>query len=290
MTRIGFIGLGVMGRPMANHLLRAGYNLAVHNRSQGKVQELVAGGAEALSPEEMAERCEAILLCLPTSVEVAEVTHEILASAPPGLIVADHSTIQPRVAQNLADRAAAGGVTFLDAPITGGEIGAINGTLSTMVGGEEAGFAKLLPVMQAFSSKVTHVGPSGCGQMTKMANQIAVSITVMAVAETLSFAEQSGLDLDKTIEVIAGGAGDSWSLRQYGPKMVARDYKPGFSIDLQLKDLGYASEAAQLAGASLPGLALAHQFVAAVRARGMGDKSVVALFDLYQALNGRADD
>jgi len=286
MKKIGFIGLGVMGKPMAGHLVSTGFEVFVHSRTRTKVHDLVAKGANAMPPEQMSASCDAVLLCLPASQEVSEITHHLLSGARSGLIICDHSTIQPRVARNLAERASQFGVTFLDAPITGGEVGAISGNLSTMVGGDERAYQKARPVLEAFSSKVTYMGPAGNGQMTKMANQIAVAVTIMAVAETLSFAEQNELDLGKVLDVISGGAGDSWSLRFLGPKMIEKDYKPGFATRLQLKDLAYAIEAAQAAGSTLPGLALTHQFAVSQMARGLGEQSVASLIELYRSLNG----
>lgn len=285
LKTIGFIGLGVMGRPMAAHVLHAGYELWVHNRSQQAVAELVDEGAKRSDPAEMAGRCDAVLLCLPTSVEVAEVTERLLASAHPGLIVCDHSTIQPRVARRLSQHAARFGTTFLDAPITGGEKGAIEGTLSTMVGGDAHALAKVEPVLKTFSSKVTHVGESGAGQMTKLANQIVCAVTVAAVAEGLSFAKVQGLDLYKTLDVLSGGAADSWTLRNLGPKMVGHDFRPGFSLQLELKDLRYAIESAADGGAFAPATALAQQLVAALVAQGRGPEGITALFDLYCQLS-----
>ena len=281
MNRIGFIGLGVMGRPMAAHVLRAGYELWVHNRSQQAVSELVGKGASQAEPSAMAGTCDAVLLCLPTSVEVAEVTERLLASARPGLIVCDHSTIQPRVAKRLSQHAARFGAVFLDAPVTGGEKGAIEGTLSTMVGGDPEALAKVEPVLRAFSAKVTHVGESGSGQMTKLANQIVCALTLTAVAEALSFARVHGLDLHKTIDVLSGGAADSWTLRNLGPKMVDRDFRPGFSLKLELKDLRYATESAAEGGAFAPATALAQQLCGALVAKGRGHEGITALYDLY---------
>jgi 3-hydroxyisobutyrate dehydrogenase-like beta-hydroxyacid dehydrogenase len=253
------------------------------------MDQMAAHGATIQEPQEMAGECDAILMCLPTSVEVTMVTHRILAAGRPGLIVADHSTIQPFVAQRLAEEAGTVGVEFLDAPISGGESGAIAGTLSTMVGGGADAFAALRPIFDTFSSVVTHTGPSGTGQMTKLANQILCAITLMGVAESLSFAKKNGLDLNKTLTVLSGGAGDSWALRNLGPKMIGRDYTPGFSNSLQFKDLGYAMEAAHQCGATTFGLALAHQLCTSQNARGLGDAGIASLFDLYELLNTERD-
>lgn len=287
MKRIGFIGLGVMGRPMAAHVLSAGYELWVHNRSQQAVSELVGKGAKQSDPAEMADKCDAVLLCLPTSVEVADVTERILASARSGLIVCDHSTIQPHVARRLAQHAARFGATFLDAPITGGEKGAIEGTLSIMVGGDPEALTRVEPVLKAFSAKVTHMGESGSGQITKLANQIVCAVTIAAVAEGLGFAKVHGLDLGKTIEVLSAGAADSWTLRNLGPKMVGGDFRPGFSLQLELKDLRYALESAADGGAFAPATALAQQLFGSLVAHGRGREGVAALYDLYCQLSAR---
>jgi 3-hydroxyisobutyrate dehydrogenase-like beta-hydroxyacid dehydrogenase len=274
-----------MGRPMAAHVLNAGYDLWVHNRSQQAVTELVGKGAKQSDPVEMAGRCDAVLLCLPTSVETAEVTERLLASAQPGLIVCDHSTIQPRVAKRLAQHATRFDATFLDAPITGGEKGAIEGTLSTMVGGDPEALARVEPVLKAFSAKVTHVGESGSGQMTKLANQIVCAVTIAAVAEGLSFAKVHGLDLDKTIDVLSGGAADSWTLRNLGSKMVSHDFRPGFSLRLALKDLRYAIESAADCGAFAPATALIQQLFGSLVAQGRGQEGITAIYDLYCRLS-----
>jgi 3-hydroxyisobutyrate dehydrogenase-like beta-hydroxyacid dehydrogenase len=275
---------------MAGHILSSGkWELWVHNRTPAKAEDLVKRGATAAAPQQMAAECDAVFLCLPTSIEVSEVTQHLLPFAREGLIIVDHSTIQPRVASRLAAQAAEGSVAFLDAPITGGQQGAEEGTLSIMVGGDTAALEAVRPVIEAFSGKVTYAGASGNGQMMKLANQILCGVNLLAVAEALSFAQENGLDLDKSLEALSGGAGDSWALRNLGPKMIAGDFQPGFTVGLQLKDLTYAIEAAQAGGSTLLAAAVSHQLCSALAAQGRGQEGVAAVYSVYKRLNGTAE-
>jgi 2-hydroxy-3-oxopropionate reductase len=288
--KLGFIGLGVMGRPMAKNLLAAGYPLTVHNRSRGPVQELVAAGAEgATSAREVAENSEVIITCLPDSPDVELVAtgpDGILAGVREGSIYIDTSTISPVVTRRIADQAAARGVQMLDAPISGGEEGAIKGTLSIMVGGDQAAFESCRDIFQVLGKNVVHVGASAMGQIVKACNQIVVAMNLQAVAEALVLAQKAGVDPQKMIEAISGGAARSWALEARGPWMVQNRFQPGFRINLHYKDLGIVMDSAREFGVSLPGAALAHELFGALKAQGRGDMDHSAIFTLIAALAG----
>jgi len=276
---VGFIGLGVMGSRMAGHLAKNGEVLA-WNRTPARSEGF---DRVAASLAELAAECDHVFLCVSRTEDVQEVLDAMAPSLRQGMTIVDHSTIEPSAAREMADSLAARGVGFVDAPVTGGEKGAIDGTLTIFCGGDEADFQKALPFMQAYGRKIRLVGPSGSGQMMKMANQVSVVGCVLAMAECLAFADRAGLDMAEAIELIGSGAGGSWSLTNYGPKVLARDWSPGFSIDLQQKDLHYALDAAKDMGLSLPGATLIEGLFASLQAQGRGGEATPALFEVIES-------
>jgi 2-hydroxy-3-oxopropionate reductase len=290
--RVGVIGLGIMGAPMARNLLAAGHAMTVHGRTRARVDALVeAGAAAAGSPAELAGQVEAVITMLPDTPDVEAVIAGpagILAGARPGLLAIDMSTIAPDAARALAARAASHGVVLLDAPVSGGEQGAIAGTLSIMVGGEREGFERAAPVFAALGRQVTYMGGPGQGQMTKLVNQVVGATTLAAVAEGVLLAARAGLDPAAVVRALEGGAAASWMLREQAPRMQRRDFTPGFMVRLQQKDLRLALAAANRLGVPLPVTALVQQLFAAVEARGGGALGTQALLTALEALTGTA--
>ncbi len=241
MLKVGYIGLGLMGKSIARNILKAGFPLVVHNRSQSSVDELTAEGAKAAaSPAEVAAQVDIVFTNLPDTPDVEKVVlgaKGILEGAHPGLIFIDNSTIKPASSRMLAVRLAEKGAAALDAPVSGGDIGAKNGTLTIMVGGEEAAFQKALPVFQAMGKTITRVGDSGAGQVAKAANQIMVAAQMVAMGELLIFARKSGVDPRKVVEAIKAGAAQCWTLDVKPPRLFAGNRTPGFKAYMQLKDL-----------------------------------------------------
>jgi len=287
---IGFIGLGIMGRPMARNLLKAGYPLVVHNRSRGPVDELVAAGARAApSPREVAAQCEILITMLPNSPDVEQVAlgpDGIVEGAREGLIFVDMSTISPLVSQRIGQALAARGVQMLDAPVSGGEQGAIEGTLSIMVGGDRAVFERVLPVFQALGRTITHLGPLGSGGFTKLANQIIVAVNLTALGEALTLARKAGLDRELTLKALAGGLAGSRCLEQKTPNYLSNSYPPGFRVDLHFKDLGLIMEAARALGVPLPTTAVVQELFNALRVKGRGGLDHSAVITLLEDLAG----
>ncbi len=274
MTQIGFIGLGIMGRGMTHNLLKAGHNVTVWNRSAARMDEFAAAGAQtASSPAELAARCDVILVCVSDTPDVEEVLfgeNGVSAEIKSGALVVDHSTISPNKTVEMAKRLNAQGVKYLDAPVSGGSEGAKNGTLSIMVGGEATDFERALPILQAYGKTITHVGAQGAGQMAKLVNQILVVVNQLAASEALLFAQAGGLDLAKTIDAVKGGAAGSWMLANRGPQMIVRDFRPGFTIDLQQKDLRLVLEAADEMGIPLIATSMVFQMYRTLQAQGLG--------------------
>jgi len=288
--RIGFIGLGIMGRPMARNLMAAGYPLTVWNRSRPGIDELVGQGAvEAAGPKAVAERSDVVITIVSDSPDV-----EGVALGPGGLVEAgrrelafvDMSTISPAVTRRIAARLGEVGVEMLDAPVSGGEPGAINATLSIMVGGPEATFERCRPIFQAMGRTIVHCGPSGSGQTVKLCNQIAGSLNNLAMCEALLFAAKMGVDPRKMLEAVSAGAASSWAIQNLAPKVVARDFRPGFKIAHQQKDLRLVLEAADEQHLPLPGAALAHQLFAVMEAEGLGGEGIQALAKVLEKLAG----
>jgi 2-hydroxy-3-oxopropionate reductase len=287
---IGFIGLGIMGRPMARNLLKAGHSLIVHSRSRGPVDELVAAGAQAgTSPKDVASRSDVLITMLPNSPDVELVAlgkDGIIEGARQGLIYVDMSTISPLVSQKVAQALEAKGVRMLDAPVSGGEKGAIDGALSIMVGGDQAVFDQVLPILQAMGKTITRLGPLGFGGFTKLANQIIVAVNLTALGEALTLAKKAGLDRELTLKALAGGLAGSKCLEQKTPNYVAGSYKPGFKIDLHFKDLGLIMESARALGVPLPATAVVQELFSALRVKGRGELDHSAVITLLEDLAG----
>ena len=287
---IGFIGLGIMGRPMAKNLLKAGYPLIVHSRSRGPVDELVAAGAKAgTSPKDVASQSDVLITMLPNSPDVELVAlgkDGIVEGAKSGLIFVDMSTISPLVSQKVAQALAPKGVRMLDAPVSGGEKGAIDGALSIMVGGDQDVFDSVLPILQAMGKTITRLGPLGFGGFTKLANQIIVAVNLTALGEALTLAKKAGLDRELTLKALAGGLAGSKCLEQKTPNYVAGSYKPGFKIDLHFKDLGLIMESARALGVPLPATAVVQELFSALRVKGRGELDHSAVITLLEDLAG----
>ncbi len=287
---IGFIGLGIMGRPMAHNLLRAGYQLVVHSRSRRPVDELVTAGARAASsPREVASQSNVLITMLPNSPDVELVAlgkGGIVEGARSGLVFVDMSTISPIVSKKIGAALADKGVRMLDAPVSGGEKGAIDGALSIMVGGDRALFDEVLPILRALGKTITHLGPLGAGGFTKLANQIIVAVNLTALGEALTLARKAGLDRDLTLTALAGGLAGSKCLEQKRGNYVSGSYKPGFKIDLHYKDLGLIMESARELGVPLPTTAAVQELFSALRVRGQGGLDHSAVITLLEHLAG----
>jgi 3-hydroxyisobutyrate dehydrogenase len=287
---IGFIGLGTMGGPMAGHLLEAGRQVVVWNRSPTRMTPLVAAGAEAATdPADVASRSAIVMLCVSDTPDVTEVVtgpSGVLDGLAARSIVVDHSTISPAETRRLADLAATAGGSWVDAPVSGGSEGAVHGRLSVMVGADPEDYATVQPVMEAYATTVTHVGPVGSGQLVKLVNQVLVVVNQLAASEALLLAQAAGLDLERTLAAVGGGAASSWMLANRGPQMIHRDWRPGFTIDLQQKDLRLALEAAESLGVPLPTTALVHQLYRTLQHRGLGGEGNHALVKALEALAG----
>jgi 2-hydroxy-3-oxopropionate reductase len=282
--RLGFIGLGIMGRPMARHLLEAGYPLTVHSRSPGPVDELVeAGASRAGSPVEVADSCDIVVTVLPDTPDVEEVLfgpEGAAAGMAAGSLVIDMSTIDPIPTRAFAERLAAQGVDMLDAPVSGGERGAIDAALSIMVGGPEGAFRRALPMFAAMGKNVVHVGPAGAGQITKACNQLVVAATIEAVAEALVLAIRAGVDAAKVREALLGGFAGSKVLEVHGRRMLDRAFEPGFRARLHRKDARIVLDTAREVGAPVPAFeAVARQLEELVESGG-GELDHSALFTL----------
>ncbi len=287
---IGFIGLGIMGRPMARNLLKAGYPLVVHSRSQGPVDEIAAAGAKVgTSPRDVASRCDVLITMLPNSPDVEQVVlgrDGVIEGGRPGLVLLEMSTISPLVSQKVGAALAAKSVQMLDAPVSGGERGAIDGVLSIMVGGDKVVFDKALPIFQAMGKTITHLGPLGAGGFTKLANQIIVAVNLTALGEALTLAKKAGLDRELTLQALAGGLAGSRCLDQKKPNYVAGTYNPGFKIDLHYKDLGLIMESARALGVPLPATAAVQELFSALRVKGRGGLDHSGVITLLEDLAG----
>jgi 2-hydroxy-3-oxopropionate reductase len=291
MTTVGFIGLGIMGGPMAANLVKAGFEVVGHNRSPDPVRRLVdAGGRGAASVAEAVASADVVVTMVPDSPDVEAVAlgaDGVYASARPGTLHVDMSSIRPDVARRLAEAGRERGLRVLDAPVSGGEQGAREGTLSVMVGGEPADVADARPVLDAVGGTVVHVGPAGAGQTVKAANQLIVGGTLELVAEALVFLEASGVDTGAAVEVLAGGLAGSAVLDRKAPAMLARDFTPGFRVELHHKDMGIVTAAAREAGVVIPLGAVVAQLLASLRAQGDGGLDHGALLTLVERLSGR---
>ena len=287
---IGFIGLGIMGRPMAKNLLKAGHALVVHNRSRAAVHELAGLGAKtADSPAAVAREAHLVILMLPNSPDVEQVAlgpTGLIEGARPGQIVVDMSTISPIVSQKVGAALAQKGVRMLDAPVSGGEKGAIEGILSIMVGGDAAVFQEVLPIFQAMGKTITLLGPLGSGGFVKLANQIIVAVNLTALAEALTLAAKAGLDIELTLKALGGGLANSRCLEQKTPNYLAHEFKPGFKIDLHYKDLGLIMESARALGVPVPTTAVVQELFSALRVRGGGGLDHSGIVTLLEHLAG----
>jgi 2-hydroxy-3-oxopropionate reductase len=256
MLKVGYIGLGLMGKPMARNILRAGFPVVIHNRSHAAVDELVSEGAQAASsPALVAEQADIVFTNLPDSPDVEKVAlgeSGVLAGARSGTVFVDNSTIKPATAREIARRMAMKGVDALDAPVSGGDIGARDGTLTVMVGGSAKALEKAMPVLQAMGKNITHVGEAGAGQVAKAANQIMVAAQMVAMAELLMFARKAGVDPRKVVDAIRGGAAQCWTLDVKPPRLFAGNRNPGFKARMQLKDLRIVMDSAREFGMPLP--------------------------------------
>lgn len=285
---IGYIGLGLMGKPIARNLLKAGYKVIVHNRSQSAVDELVSEGAEkAESPKEVAQKAEIVFTNLPDSLDVELVAlgkDGLIEGVFKGMILIDNSTIKPSTARKIAEVMAEKGVACLDAPVSGGDIGAINATLTIMVGGTEAAFQRALPVLQAVGKSITHIGPPGTGQITKCANQVMVAAQMVAMGELLIFAKKSGADPEKVVQAIKGGAAQCWSLDVKTPRLFDGNRQPGFKAHMQAKDLGIVMDTARQFGVPMPGTATNTQLFNAMLEMGMADLDNSAIIGVIETL------
>ncbi len=286
--KVGYIGLGIMGKPMARNILKSGFPLVVHNRSQAAVEALVREGAvRASTPQEVAEQVDVIFTNLPDSPDVEKVVlqeHGILAGAHKGLIYVDNSTIKPMVARRLAGLLAEKGVMSLDAPVSGGDIGAINGTLAIMVGGPQEALEKVHPILNAIGKTITYVGESGAGQIAKAANQIMVAAQMVAMGELLIFAQQAGADPQKVIQAIQKGAAQCWTLDNKPQRLFAGNRTPGFKAGLQAKDLNIIMESSHEFGVPLPLTAITTQLYQAMLQNGMQSLDNSAVIGIIEKL------
>ncbi|MEM3693182.1 MAG: NAD(P)-dependent oxidoreductase [Candidatus Bathyarchaeia archaeon] len=290
VKRVGFIGLGVMGMPMATNILKAGYPLTVWNRTREKMRGLVSMGAlPGESPKDVAEKSDVVITMVADSPDVEQVIlgpQGVIEGAHPGLIVVDMSTISPSVTRRIAKELEKKGIRMLDAPVSGGDVGAKQGTLSIMVGGPEDAFKECLPIFEVLGKRITYMGPSGSGQITKLCNQVICALNIQAVCEGLMLAAKAGLDLEKMLNVVTGGAASSWMLSNLAPKMINRDFEPGFKISHQLKDLRHALSLAEDLKIPLPGTALVSQLFRIVEALGMGDRGTSAAIVGMERISG----
>jgi 3-hydroxyisobutyrate dehydrogenase len=290
MKRIGFIGLGIMGKPMSQNLLKAGYALTVYNRSRAAMDVLASAGAKtAASPKEVAQNSDVVITIVTDTPDVQQVIlgpNGVLEGARKGLTIIDMSTISPKVTRMMSAELAKVGATLLDAPVSGGDKGAREATLTIMVGGPEEAYNECLPILQAMGKKVALMGESGAGQLTKLANQILVVGNIIGVCECLVFAKKAGLDQKKVIDSLSAGAASSWSLINLGPKAVDGDFAPGFKVKLLQKDLKLVLASASELNVSLPGSSLGHQLYNALEAAGRGEDGTQALIQIFEELSG----
>ena len=281
MTTVGFIGLGIMGLPMAGHLLKAGYDLQVYNRTQSKADELVAAGAKrANTPAEAAAGADIVITIVSDSPQVEHVVfgeNGAFGAMSEGALLIDMSSISATATRDFADRLKQKGLYMLDAPVSGGDVGAINATLTIMVGGEQSQFDRAQPLFDVMGSKATLLGSNGAGQVAKSCNQVLVVTALMGVCEALLLAEKQGLDLEKVISALVSGAAGSFQLEMLGPKVAVEDYAPGFMVDLVVKDLHIVQQVAKSSGLSLQATNLVTEYFEKVQADGDGALGTQAL-------------
>lgn len=289
--RIGWIGTGVMGAPMAAHVQAAGHMLHVYNRTPAKAEGLVSAGARwCETPREAAEGSDVLFSIVGFPEDVREIylgPDGVLTAASPPPIVVDMTTSRPALAREIAEAAEARGVRSLDAPVSGGDVGARSGSLAIMIGGEQSAYEEILPLLRLMGKNIAYMGPAGAGQHTKMCNQILIAGTMIGVCEALLYASHSGLDAAAVIEIVGKGAAGSWAINTLGPRIVAGDFDPGFFVEHFIKDMGIALEEAKNLGLCLPGLALVHQLYLAVQAQGEGRDGTQALIKALARLSGK---
>ena len=288
MSPVGFVGIGIMGSGMAANLVSAGFDVVAWNRTRSKA-EAVTGAVVAGSPREVAQQCDVVLICVSDSPDVEAVVRGpdgVLAGLRDGGLIVDHSTISPSVTRSLASEVASAGGSWVDAPVSGGSEGAARGTLSIMVGGHADDIARAMPYFEAMGSTITHVGDVGSGQLVKLVNQMLVVINQLAVSESLLFAEAAGVDLEATLRAVTGGAAGSWMLANRGPQMIERDWRPGFTIDLQLKDLRLVLEAADELGVPALGTSIAFHLYRTLQQQGLGSEGNHAMVKALEQMTG----
>jgi 2-hydroxy-3-oxopropionate reductase len=286
--KIGFLGLGIMGRPMALNLIKGGHDVTVWARRAESMQPLLDAGAKgAANPTEVAKVCDLVISMVADAPDVAEVMRGIAAGAQPGLVAVDMSTIAPGAARKIGEELAAAGIDFIDAPVSGGEVGAIAGTLSIMAGGSDAAFAKAKPAFECMGKNIVHVGGSGAGQVTKAANQILTGVGVLAVAEAMAFAAKNGVDGAKVREALMGGFAASRILENHGQRMLDRNFKPGFKSWMHEKDLNIVMQTAHELGICLPASAATAQMFNAMVGSGLGEEDSIAVLKLLEKLSGQ---
>ena len=287
---IGWVGTGVMGAPMAGHLLAAGHRVSVFSRTREKAEALVEQGARWCdTPAAAAAEADVVCTMVGYPADVREVTlgeDGVLGAIAEGALLIDFTTSSPGLAQEIHAAAQARGVEALDAPVSGGDVGAREAKLVIMAGGSEEAFARAEPLFAHLGGRVVHAGPPGAGQHTKLMNQIAIAAGMIAVCEALLYAHRAGLDLDRAVETIGGGAAGSWSLSNYGPRILKGDLEPGFKVDHFVKDLGLALEEARRMGLALPGTALAEQLYVAAQGHDLGQKGTQSLIAVLAKLSG----
>jgi len=292
VERVGFVGTGIMGAPMARNAMKAGFAVTVTNRTLARAEPLAKDGATVVkTPREVAARSEIVVTMVPNTPDVEAAVFGpdgVAAGAREGLLLIDMSTISPALTREFAERAAKNRPPFrtLDAPVSGGEPGAIEARLSIMIGGDAADVQRAMPLFSALGKTIVHIGDHGAGQACKLANQIAVALNNLGVSEALVFAASQGIDLEKTRQVVAGGAGSSWAMQNYAPKMLAGDFRPGFMVDLQQKDLRLVLDNAFADHISLPGAALVHELYNALQRDGGGREGNLALIKVIEKLAG----
>jgi 3-hydroxyisobutyrate dehydrogenase len=289
-TRIGWIGTGVMGRWMCQHLMTKGYKATVYNRTRDKTQPLVEQGAEyAPTPKAVAERSDVVFAIVGFPRDVREVflgEQGAVAGSRAGMVLVDMTTSEPSLAREIYDAAKKKGAASVDAPVSGGDVGARNAALSIMVGGDADAVEAVRPLFECMGKTIIHQGPAGAGQHTKMVNQVLIATNMIGVCEALLYGYKAGLDLKTVLQSVGGGAAASWSLNNLGPRIMDRNFEPGFFVEHFIKDMGIALDEAKRMGLSLPGLALANQLYLAVQAQGWGRKGTHALMLALEQLSG----
>lgn len=285
MVKVGFIGLGLMGKPMARNILKKGFSLAVYNRSRAPVEELASmGAAPCSSPAEVALRSEVLITMLPDEPQVAEVLTGVFEGMRSGLVLVDMSTVSPMFSRQMAAAARSRGGDMLDAPVSGSTMAAEQGNLTIMVGGSRKTFEETLPVLQAMGKNIFYMGESGAGSFAKLCNQIAVAVNLLGVCEMLLLASKAGLNLSQVVEVVSTGAGGSWQLANLGPRMISRDFNPGFKVKHLRKDLRIIREVSEKLGLPLQAVALVSELIKALDEKGHGEEGTQALIKLVETL------